>query len=146
MFTSLTKNLNEAKYEHYIRGTEQEYELETKLVECMQRLAQHIGGLRSAASTQFSLLALVHESQLNAKSGTTPISCGGRRRPSESSNLFTPPENGGVPTPAHFSSISAAASDVESEGSAADGPDAVAAILYQFIFHLGPPMVRSMVS
>lgn len=36
MFTSLMKNLREAKYEHYVKGTEKEYILEKKLVECMQ--------------------------------------------------------------------------------------------------------------
>lgn len=36
VFTSMMKNLREAKYEHYIKGTEKEYILEKKLVECMQ--------------------------------------------------------------------------------------------------------------
>ncbi|KAL8772165.1 MAG: hypothetical protein Q9209_002600 [Squamulea sp. 1 TL-2023] len=54
---SIEKNLVEAKYEHYIAGTEGEYKLEAKLVDCMQRLAQNIGGLRSAATTQFLILA-----------------------------------------------------------------------------------------
>lgn len=57
VFTSLTKNLKEAKYEHFVMGTEKVYLLEAKLVNCMQRLAQNIGGLRSAATTQFLLLA-----------------------------------------------------------------------------------------
>ena len=57
VFTSLTKNLKEAKYEHYVLGTEKEYWLETKLANCVQRLAQNIGGLRSAATTQFLLMA-----------------------------------------------------------------------------------------
>jgi hypothetical protein len=56
VFTQLTKNLKEAKLEHYLLGREQEYKLEASLVNCMQRLAQSIGGLRSAATTQFSLL------------------------------------------------------------------------------------------
>lgn len=57
VLASLTKNLKEAKHEHYIVGTEKEYELESRLVHCTQRLAQNIGGLRSAATTQFLLLA-----------------------------------------------------------------------------------------
>lgn len=57
VITSLTKNLKEAKFEHYFVGTENEYHLEVKLVSCIQRLAQNIGGLRSAATTQFLLLA-----------------------------------------------------------------------------------------
>ena len=54
---SMEKNLVEAKYEHYIAGTEREFWLEAKLVDCMQRLAQDIGGLRSAATSQFLILA-----------------------------------------------------------------------------------------
>jgi hypothetical protein len=52
----LNKNLREAKFEHYMLGTEEQYRLEASLVTCMQRLQQSIGGLRSAAMTQFSLL------------------------------------------------------------------------------------------
>ncbi|KAI9736482.1 MAG: hypothetical protein M1818_005992 [Claussenomyces sp. TS43310] len=54
--SKLSKNLKEAKMEHYIYGTEKEYKCEVRLVNCMQKLAQSIGGLRSAAMTQFSLL------------------------------------------------------------------------------------------
>ena len=57
VFVSLTKNLREAKFEHYVVGTENQYHLEAKLVDCMQGLSQNIGGLRSAAETQFLLLA-----------------------------------------------------------------------------------------
>ncbi len=57
VFISLTKNLKEAKFEHYVMGTEKQYHLEAKLVTCMQGLSQNIGGLRSAAETQFLLLA-----------------------------------------------------------------------------------------
>ena len=56
VFTQLTKNLKEAKFEHYVLGTEDEYKIQASLVNCMQRLAQSIGGLRSAATTQFTLL------------------------------------------------------------------------------------------
>ena len=64
---SLSKNLKEARFEHYVMGTEKEYNLEVKLVKCMQRLAQNIGGLRSAATTQFNVL-----SQSAAADTTTP--------------------------------------------------------------------------
>src|SRR5258706_15654704 len=56
VIAQLTRNLKEAKAEHYILGTESEYSHEARLVNCMQRLAQAIGGLRSAALTQFALL------------------------------------------------------------------------------------------
>ena len=52
----LDSNLSEAKWEQYLLGTETRYEIEQRLVKCMQRLAQDIGGLRSAASIQFYLL------------------------------------------------------------------------------------------
>ncbi|KAF3919921.1 hypothetical protein AA313_de0201744 [Arthrobotrys entomopaga] len=55
-FTDLTKHLHEAKFEHYLNGTEATYKLELDLVECLQRLAQDLGGLQNAAKTQFSLL------------------------------------------------------------------------------------------
>ncbi|KAF3923347.1 hypothetical protein ABW21_db0204131 [Orbilia brochopaga] len=55
-FTDLAKHLHEAKFEHYLKGTEQIYDLELRLVECLQRLAQALGGLQNAAKTQFSLL------------------------------------------------------------------------------------------
>lgn len=41
VFTSMMKNLKEAKFEHYINGTEKEYILEKKLVECMQVSFNH---------------------------------------------------------------------------------------------------------
>ncbi|EKG21193.1 Brefeldin A sensitivity protein-related domain of unknown function DUF2421 [Macrophomina phaseolina MS6] len=56
-FTSMTKNLGEAKKEHYALGTEKEYQITLRLVRCMERLAQNIGGLRGAALTQFSLIS-----------------------------------------------------------------------------------------
>ena len=64
-FKTLVKNLGEAKYEHYILGTEQEYEIEHRLVKCLELLAQNIGGLRSAAETQFWLLKQAEEAENN---------------------------------------------------------------------------------
>lgn len=52
VFDSLEKHLKEAQYEHCVLGTEDQYAVEAKLVGCMLRLSQSIGGLRSAASTQ----------------------------------------------------------------------------------------------
>ena len=53
-YASLSKNLREAKWEHYAYGTETQYTIETKLLNCIRRLSQNIGGLRSAATTQFA--------------------------------------------------------------------------------------------
>ena len=69
VFTQMTKNLTEARFEHFVLGTEKEYKLEASLVTCMQRLAQSIGGLRSAATTQFSLLR-----ETAAMGAATPVS------------------------------------------------------------------------
>lgn len=71
VFTQLSKNLREAKFEHYVLGTEEEYRLEANLVYCMQRLAQSIGGLRSAATTQFTLLKESPDFDTPAVAGTT---------------------------------------------------------------------------
>jgi hypothetical protein len=56
-FQTLVKNLGEAKFEHYALGTEEEYKINAKLVKCLEKLMQSCGGLRSAAETQFTLLA-----------------------------------------------------------------------------------------
>jgi gas vesicle protein len=56
-FKTLVKNLGEAKFEHYALGTEEEYKIQARLVKCLETLIQNIGGLRSAAETQFTLLA-----------------------------------------------------------------------------------------
>lgn len=65
VLASLTTNLREARFEHCVSGTEKEYEIEARLVTCMQRLAHNIGGLRSAATTQFNLLAQSDASTLS---------------------------------------------------------------------------------
>lgn len=54
-YSALGKNLKEAKYEHYVAGTERQYRIEARLVQCVQRLTQSIGGLRSAAAMQFNV-------------------------------------------------------------------------------------------
>lgn len=72
VFSSLAKNLREAKFEHYVLGTEAEARLEVKLVNCMRRMAHSIGGLRSAASTQFDLLA--HAPAYGSATPNAPIS------------------------------------------------------------------------
>ena len=56
-YKTLVKNLGEAKFEHYVLGTEGEYKISVRLVKCLEKLIQSIGGLRSAAETQFTLLA-----------------------------------------------------------------------------------------
>ncbi|KAK8131462.1 60s ribosomal protein l19 [Apiospora sp. TS-2023a] len=54
--TAMNKNLRESKYEYYFLGQERIYQYDKEVVRSMERLAQSLGGLRSAANTQFELL------------------------------------------------------------------------------------------
>ena len=148
---SLNKNLREAKFEHYVMGTEHEYFLEAKLVNCMQLLAQNIGGLRSAATTQFLLL-----SQPEAGGATTPMSSNYSPQidrpfsPMDDILLSSPTENFGSLGP-----IDELTEDEENPGETIkrrrrvlDGGNAPtfhrpAEIFSRFILHLGPSMVSS---
>ena len=89
LYTSLTKNLKEAQYEHYVVGTEREYHLAAKLVNCMQRLSQNVGGLRSAATTQFLLVA---QSPSSGLSETSTVKRS--KKTKDSTNSHTGPEQG----------------------------------------------------
>jgi uncharacterized membrane protein YgaE (UPF0421/DUF939 family) len=51
--STITQNLKEARYEHYLLGTERQALIEARLSQCVQRISQSIGGLRSAAAMQF---------------------------------------------------------------------------------------------
>ena len=55
-YATLGKYLKEARYEHYVMGNERQYHVEAKLVHCVQRITQSMGGLRSAASMQFGVI------------------------------------------------------------------------------------------
>lgn len=147
--TSLTKNLREAKFEHYVMGTEHEYFLEAKLVNCMQLLAQNIGGLRSAATTQFLLL-----SQPTAGGAATPTSLSYSSQidrpfsPMDDILLSSPTENLGSLVP-----IDELNEDEESpeetikrrrkdlDGSNPPTFSRPSEIFSRFILHLGPSMV-----
>ncbi|KAK0662512.1 Fusaric acid resistance protein-like-domain-containing protein [Cercophora samala] len=56
VYPQMIKNLRESKFERYLLGEEKLYQLDRAVVRSMERLAQSIGGLRSAANTQFALL------------------------------------------------------------------------------------------
>lgn len=56
VYPQMTKNLREAKFERYFLGYEKVYQLDRAVVRSMETLAQSIGGLRSAANSQFALL------------------------------------------------------------------------------------------
>lgn len=53
---AMNKDLVEAQREYYVIGRERQWAIEAKLVKCLTRLSHNLGGLRSAASTQFSIL------------------------------------------------------------------------------------------
>lgn len=75
-FASLKKNLRESKFEQYLLGREKEYTLESRVVKSMQQLAQSLGGLKSAATTQFSLLRETSNAGMatpnHARGGSSP--------------------------------------------------------------------------
>ena len=143
-YAALSKNLREAKWEHYVFGTETQYDVETKLLNCMRRLSQNIGGLRSAATTQFALLAQSH-----AYGGATPAA-----------SVYTP-TTAGLPNKLarinswmsfqdNFEALEAIGEDDMPGGeSGADAEDDVSGlstarspgeIFERFIMHLGPSM------
>ena len=55
-YTQMTKHLREAKNEHYFVGREKLYQLDKRIVKCIETLSQATGGLRSALDTQLMLL------------------------------------------------------------------------------------------
>lgn len=150
VLTSLIKNLKEAKYEHYAMGTEKEYELQARLVLCIQRLAQNIGGLRSAATTQFLLLA-----QSGVSIPPTPSSA---RHTASTLTFASPPSiaNGSLSPGGEHGGLSAIDETLENElceghvqshpfsddGSIAPTIRLPSDIFVRFIMQLGPPMVN----
>ena len=135
---SMRTNLREAKWEHYVFGTEREYALQKKLVGNMQRMAQTIGGLRSAATTQFALL-----DQPAVGGGATP-----------STAMFTPGTagfNGSLSRMGSWLSFPESSSfleridEIPHEGdqSSPSGPptaQSATEIFEKFLAHLGPSM------
>ncbi len=147
VFTSLTKNLKEAKYEHYVLGTEKEYHLEAKLVNCIQRLAQNIGGLRSAATTQFLLMA-----QPGVSGPVTPAST--LYAPTSEFGYFSSPSSGSTsPSEDHavLAAIDETPEDISFEECLSAHPfqedgsvhsvTSPSDIFARFIIQLGPSMV-----
>ncbi|KAK9370374.1 Fusaric acid resistance protein-like-domain-containing protein [Lipomyces kononenkoae] len=53
---SLDAHLHESEYEHYILGTVEEYYIQARLVESIQQLSQHIGGLKSSHAMRLRLM------------------------------------------------------------------------------------------
>lgn len=70
--TQMNKNARESKYEYYFLGQEKIYRHDKAVVKTMENLAQSIGGLRSAANTQFELLKEVANGPPSAHSAVSP--------------------------------------------------------------------------
>ena len=149
VLNTLTKNLKEARYEHYIMGTEKEYQLEAKLVSCMQRLSQNIGGLRSAATTQLLLIA---RAPAGGTASNTPISTGFATPtfssvPTMTNSLTSPSEQHGVlvaidETPEDETlEDSRLAHPMPDGDSLASNLNSPSDIFSRFITQLGPSMV-----
>ncbi|KAK6360551.1 hypothetical protein TWF730_006691 [Orbilia blumenaviensis] len=145
-FTDLAKHLHEAKFEHYMKGTEVTYGLELRLVECLQRLAQALGGLQNAAKTQFSLLEQSDQtdpflseypelqSSFTSSYPHTP-SEGPARDYFDSPVEVRPSTSGTIRT---MASVASAASAVSEDGALVVVTGRT--LFDQFIQHLGPSM------
>ncbi|KAI1823424.1 ribosomal protein L19 [Xylaria intraflava] len=68
----MNKNARESKYEYYFLGQEQIYRQDKAVLKSMENLAQSIGGLRSAANTQFELLKEVSAGPVSANLPASP--------------------------------------------------------------------------
>ena len=153
-FTTLPRNLKEAKYEHYIAGTEIEYRIEARLVQCVQRISQSIGGLRSAANMQFTLL----KQQQNASGSETPFWTSANDTPSYSgfpsselvsSSSTSSQEDFGVlsairelPEEEHPSEHNGDLIRTVTAEEDVSSPQSPAEIFSRFISYLGPSLVR----
>ncbi|KAI0002751.1 Fusaric acid resistance protein-like-domain-containing protein [Xylariaceae sp. FL0662B] len=77
--TQMNKNARESKYEYYVLGHEQTYRHDKAVVKSMESLAQSLGGLRSAANTQFELLKEISNVPLSYSPAVSPTT-----------NIFSP--------------------------------------------------------
>lgn len=161
----MQKNLVEAQREHYLMGSERQYHIEAKLVRCLGRLSQNLGGLRSAAYTQFAILrkavdhtAEVRRAQFPWSNGTTsPVDIIKSRtgsisrmnmldvinEDSEESEGRTPASWDGASTPARSKSHTSLRHTAWKTQSGSSTPNndllAPADMFVTFIDQLGPP-------
>lgn len=162
IFTSVKKNLREAKYEHYILGTEKQYRALSRLTKCLESLALDINGLRSAATTQFGLIdkpAVGARSPQNDSTFSSPTATKHLSQPLDMSRFERRVMS--------LASIDEEIDDSSREGDIVQSPTTMeqpdsgntngnynipngaksaitpADMFSVFIEHLGPPMVRS---
>ena len=157
-YAALDANLVEAKWEQYLLGREQRWAIEERLVKCMRRLAQDIGGLRSAASTEFALLeesakkgehlAHLEPSSPHGLPGDTPVLLRDFAKITSDEFPFSPTEEQDPPSaaPSPTASSQAPLQQVAQRRTSInkpEGPWAAAAdhVFATFIEALGPPLV-----
>lgn len=163
-YKTLVKNLKEAKYEHYFLGTEEEYMIASRLAKCLEQLMQSIGGLRSAAETQFTLLAQTspaNDSAVTDRPGLYTADSAISSIGNEPSPMLSPSLSHTERRSSMLASIdelpesSAEVSDDESvqlNGNSFQLPQTMqnnltaADMFTVFIAHLGPPMVSAIPS
>ncbi|KAM5479076.1 hypothetical protein McanMca71_007104 [Microsporum canis] len=139
-YSKMEKLLREAKFEHYVAGTEVEYQLEQKLVRCIQDISQSIGGLRSAAALQFQTLNQIQQTPRERSSFDTwrsprnisPLPS--LRRPDTMSSRFD-----GLQTLPH-SGLIRSSDRPQTADNDTEFIQAPADIFERFIVHLGPSM------
>ncbi|KAI0024156.1 Fusaric acid resistance protein-like-domain-containing protein [Xylariomycetidae sp. FL0641] len=110
----MNKNARESKYEYYLLGQEQVYKHDKTIVKSMEQLAQSLGGLKSAAITQFELLKEVSSGAMPAGSPLSPT-----RNPSAPmfGRSFTGSPRGGM----HVTSLSAIDEALDERSDPEDG-------------------------
>jgi hypothetical protein len=137
-FNSLVKNLREARFEHYLLGSEDEYKMEVKLVKCIERLAQSLVGLRSAASTQYALITESRQSSTQHGELTSPI-----RTTAPNRMAMSPTTLEAINEFPELSESQDADYDSEFGQASAAWPSDIFSL---FISQLGPPMVSTFIA
>jgi len=159
-YKTLVKNLGEAKYEHYFLGTEEEYKIASRLVKCLEQLMQSLGGLRSAAETQFTLLAQTDVQNDSNRFEITTLNNSAMSTENAPSPIYSPTLSHTERRSSMLASIdelpetSANVSDDELSKDH-DGPWRLPRVMHSdltpadmftvFISHLGPPMVKLLI-
>ncbi|RFU36167.1 hypothetical protein B7463_g195, partial [Scytalidium lignicola] len=151
VFPQLTKNLQEAKFEHFVLGSENLYKREARLVTCLQKLSQSIGGLRSAATTQFSLLKenggysgatranSSHSSNIDIQDSTTMDGRKDRFAVLAAIEEASEESSGGEDYNNQVQ-LSTRKNDAQAAIGPIPGPRSTSEIFSSFIIHLGPSM------
>ncbi|KAF2455318.1 Fusaric acid resistance protein-like-domain-containing protein [Lineolata rhizophorae] len=99
VMAKMGKDLREAKFEHLLLGEEKEWVLEEKLVRCLEQLTENIGGLRSAAATQFTLIRKTTTTVETAAMGQAQSQHGNGTPAAPQQSAFASPRSPGMHSP-----------------------------------------------